>query len=100
MLAIDVGDNNKKIILSFLNSFIPEFQADPILDVSSMPIATPPLKKAQGDRQTFMDYHVISDTGKHFIVEMQSNLFVLQLQLHGAAPKTKRLLLRKRAREA
>jgi predicted transposase/invertase (TIGR01784 family) len=35
------------------------------------------LKKAKGDRQTFMDYHVISDTGNHFIVEMQSKRHVM-----------------------
>jgi predicted transposase/invertase (TIGR01784 family) len=77
MLAIDVGESSKKIVLSFLNSFIPEFQEDPILEVTSMPSATPPLKKAKGDQHAFMNYHVISGTGKHSIVGVQSKRHVM-----------------------
>ncbi len=56
--------------------YIPEIGVpdDPILKVGTMPSATPTLEpeKQRGDRQIFMDYHVVSDTGKHFIVDMQS----------------------------
>jgi hypothetical protein len=77
MLAIDLEEGTPKIALSFLNSFIPQFQKNPITKIRNMPVATPPLKRFKGERQSFMDFHVMSDAGKHFIVEMQSKRHVM-----------------------
>ena len=75
MLSIAMG-SDKNIVISFLNSFIPAFREDPIVDVEEAPVALPALRRS-GEKQTFMDLHVISSSKVHYIIEMQSQRHVM-----------------------
>ena len=65
-------EENKEIIKSFLNTFVPAFAHDAVKDVREASIAVPPLAKEK-TRQTFMDMHVISQSGCHYVIEMQAH---------------------------
>lgn len=69
LLAFEKG--NEKTIISFLNSFVPAFAHDPVISVSAAPTAIPSLPFSSL-KQTFMDFHVVSQDGVHYIVEMQA----------------------------
>ena len=75
MLSIAMG-SDKNIVISFLNSFIPAFREDPIVDVEEAPVALPALRRS-GEKQTFMDLHVISSSKVHYIIEMQAQRHVM-----------------------
>lgn len=62
---------NKTIIKSFLNTFVPDFAHDPVKDIQSDSVAIPRLPR-EGIKQTFMDMHVISQSGAHYVIEMQA----------------------------
>jgi hypothetical protein len=62
---------NKSIIISFLNTFVPDFAHDKVVSVEEAPIVIPALPKS-GTKQTFMDMHVISQAGVHYVIEMQA----------------------------
>ncbi len=64
-------EENKEIIKSFLNTFVPEFYHDPVKSVEEAPVSIPVLPKEKR-RQTFMDMHVISQSGYHYVIEMQA----------------------------
>ncbi len=67
-------EENKEIIKSFLNTFVPDFAHDRVKDVREASIAVPPLAKAKEKiKQTFMDMHVISQSGCHYVIEMQAH---------------------------
>ena len=73
MLSITNGHD---IIISFLNSFIPAFRGDHIASVEEASVAIPALKRP-GEKQTFMDLHVICNSNIHYIVEMQAQRHVM-----------------------
>ena len=75
MLSLAMG-SEKNIVISFLNSFIPAFRGDPIVDVEEAPIALPAIRRP-GEKQTFMDLHVISSSNVHYIIEMQAQRHVM-----------------------
>ena len=75
MLSIAMG-SDKNIVISFLNSFIPAFRGDPIVEVKEAPVALPALRRS-GEKQTFMDLHVISSSKVHYIIEMQAQRHVM-----------------------
>jgi len=65
-------EENKEIIKSFLNTFVPDFAHDAVKDVREASIAVPPLPKEK-IKQTFMDMHVVSQSGCHYVIEMQAH---------------------------
>jgi len=65
-------EENKEIIKSFLNTFVPDFAHDAVVDVREASTAVPPLPKPHL-KQTFMDMHVISQSGCHYVIEMQAH---------------------------
>lgn len=69
MLSPSIGDN--KILISFLNCFIPDFNNDEIEEVKEISGSVPVLKVG-GNSQKMMDLHVVSKKGLHYIVEMQA----------------------------
>jgi hypothetical protein len=75
MLSPSVG-SNKQIVISFLNAFIPAFDGDPVQDIEEAPIALPAVKR-ENEKQTFMDMHVLSSKGVHYIIEMQAKRHVM-----------------------
>jgi hypothetical protein len=71
MLSLSVNDD-KTVMQSFLNCFVPEFRTDPVADIlEEWPTSIPALKK-RGQKQTFMDLHVATRSGVHYIIEMQA----------------------------
>ena len=75
MLSPSINED-KTVLISFLNSFVPAFGGDRVRDVKDMPVALPALR-ARGEKQTFMDLHVTSESSAHDIVEMQSRRHVM-----------------------
>jgi predicted transposase/invertase (TIGR01784 family) len=73
LLSTEPG--NEKTIVSFLNAFVPTFRVDPVKSVSAAPTAIPALPYASL-KQTFMDVHVISQSGAHYVIEMQAKRHV------------------------
>ena len=70
MLSLSVN-NDQTVMRSFLNSFVPEFKDDPVTTIlEEWPSSIPSLKK-KGEKQTFMDLHVATRSGIHYIIEMQ-----------------------------
>lgn len=65
-------EGNKEIIKSFLNTFVPDFAHDPVKDVREASVAVPPLPREKL-KQTFMDMHVTSQSGSHYVIEMQAH---------------------------
>jgi predicted transposase/invertase (TIGR01784 family) len=45
--------------------------------VKDAPTAVPALKGAKGDKQLYMDVHVVSSQGTHYIIEMQSKRHIM-----------------------
>lgn len=71
MLSTSV-DQDSSVMESFLNSFVPQFAHDPVDQiVSERPVSIPALKR-KGRKQTFMDLHVKTRSGIHYIIEMQA----------------------------
>jgi len=71
MLSLSVN-NDQTVMRSFLNSFVPEFKDDPVTSIlDEWPVSIPSLKK-KGEKQTFMDLHVATRSGIHYIIEMQA----------------------------
>lgn len=64
-------EENEEIIKSFLNTFVPDFEHDPVKKVINDITAVPRLPQ-DGIKQTFMDMHVIARSGSHYIIEMQA----------------------------
>jgi predicted transposase/invertase (TIGR01784 family) len=75
MLSLSLG-SRKDIVISFLNAFVPSFRGNPVVDVEEAPVAIPAVRKV-GEKQTFMDLHVIASSGAHYIVEMQARRHVM-----------------------
>lgn len=75
MLSLSMG-SDPSIVISFLNCFVPPFRGDPVVEVEEAPVAIPALRHS-GEKQTFMDLHVISEKGNHYIVEMQAQRHVM-----------------------
>jgi predicted transposase/invertase (TIGR01784 family) len=75
MLSPTMG-SEKNIVISFLNTFVPAFRGDPITDVQEAPVAIPAIRR-NGEKQTFMDLHVISSNKIHYIIEMQAKRHVM-----------------------
>lgn len=63
---------DKENLLSFLNTFVPDLQNDPATDVDTAPLPIPALPRTGDSKLTFMDMHVTSQKGAHYIVEMQA----------------------------
>ena len=65
-------EENKEIIKSFLNTFVPDFAHDPVREVRNDSVAIPKLPTDR-IKQTFMDMHVVSQSGCHYVIEMQAH---------------------------
>lgn len=65
---------NFRVLQSFLQTFVPAFNDDPIADIQLMPVAIPVLKEV-GKKQTFMDLYV-KTAHTHYIIEMQARRHV------------------------
>ena len=65
-------EENKEIIKSFLNTFVPDFAHDPVTEVKNDSVVIPKLPTARL-KQTFMDMHVVSQSGCHYVIEMQAH---------------------------
>lgn len=71
--------NDKEVIISFLNTFVPTFAHNPVKEVEPASIVIPSLPR-DGDRKekaTFMDLHVKSESGASYLVEMQARRHIL-----------------------
>jgi hypothetical protein len=75
MLSISMG-SDPSIVISFLNCFVPPFRGDPVVEVKEAPVAIPALRQS-GEKQTFMDLHVVCSKGTHYIIEMQAQRHVM-----------------------
>jgi len=75
MLSLSMGSDSS-IVISLLNCFVPAFRGDPIVEVKEAPVAIPALRRP-GEKQTFMDLHVVSSQGAHYIIEMQAQRHVM-----------------------
>jgi predicted transposase/invertase (TIGR01784 family) len=66
---------NKEVVISFINTFVPQFAKDAVEDIESASLVIPPLPKGgdQKERATFMDVHVKSKSGASYIIEMQAS---------------------------
>lgn len=72
MLSLKIN-NDKSVMLSFLNSFVPNFENDPVNDVTEeMSTTIPASKRKASVKKTFMDLHVATRSGEHYIIEMQA----------------------------
>ena len=69
-------ESNKELLISFLNTFVPAFRGDHVQRVEAMSSSVPILPK-KGEKTTFMDLRVQSETGTHYIVEMQARRHAL-----------------------
>jgi hypothetical protein len=74
MLSVEEGD--KEIMRSFLQAFVPSFEKNPITTIKPCPVAIPVLKE-KGEKQTFMDLHVSTQNGTHYIIEMQAKRHIM-----------------------
>jgi predicted transposase/invertase (TIGR01784 family) len=64
---------DKEVIISFLNTFVPQFAQDSVADIEPASVVIPALPR-DGDRKekaTFMDLHVKSKSGARYLIEMQ-----------------------------
>src|SRR5271170_5652183 len=67
-------EENKEIIKSFINTFVPDFAHDPIQEIQGDSTALPKLRKDhERTKQKFMDMHVVSQSGCRYVVEMQTH---------------------------
>jgi predicted transposase/invertase (TIGR01784 family) len=76
-----------------LNTFVPDFAHDAVVDVREAPIAVPPLPKPHL-KQTFMDMHVIAQSGVHYVIEMQAHRHIYfdeRALFYGASTFTQQL---------
>jgi len=71
LLSPDI-EENKEIIKSFINTFVPDFAHDPVKEIRGDSLAVPKLRQEK-TKQKFMDMHVISQSGSHYVVEMQAH---------------------------
>ena len=71
LLSPDI-EENKEIIKSFINTFVPDFAHDPVKEVRGDSLAIPKLPQEK-TKQKFMDMHVISQSGCHYVIEMQAH---------------------------
>lgn len=65
---------DKEVIISFLNTFVPQFAKDSVEYIEPASVVIPALPR-DGDRKekaTFMDLHVKSKSGASYIIEMQA----------------------------
>ena len=60
------------VMLSFLNTFVPCLKTDPATKVEAAPITVPALPRKGDEKLTFMNMHVTSKSGAHFVIEMQA----------------------------
>ncbi len=67
---------DQQVIISFLNTFIPQFAQDPVSEIEPASVAIPALPRHQDkdrkEKATFMDLHVKSKSGSSCIIEMQA----------------------------
>ena len=71
LLSPDI-EENKEIIKSFINTFVPDFAHDPVKEIRGDSLAVPKLRQEK-TKQKLMDMHVISQSGSHYVVEMQAH---------------------------
>lgn len=65
---------DKEVIISFLNTFVPQFAQDSVADIEPASVVIPALPR-EGDRKekaTFMDLHVKSKSGASYLIQMQA----------------------------
>lgn len=65
---------DKEVIISFLNTFVPQFAQDSVAEIEPASVVIPALPR-EGNRKekaTFMDLHVKSKSGISYLIEMQA----------------------------
>jgi len=75
MLSLSTG-SCASIVISFLNNLVPAFRLDKIENIREAPTAIPVLKR-KGEKQTFMDLHVVTCKGVRYIIEVQAKRHVM-----------------------
>lgn len=73
---LSVEGDNQDLMCSFLQTFVPTFETDRISTIESHPVAIPTLRE-KGEKQTFMDLHVRTQSGTHYIIEMQAKRHIM-----------------------
>ena len=64
-------NDDKSMLISFMNAFIPAFGDDLVSVVEEMPRASPTVTEG-GEIQTFLYLHAVSNGGAHYVVEIQT----------------------------
>jgi flagellar biosynthesis/type III secretory pathway protein FliH len=65
------GEHGADVIISFLNTFVPDFREDPVTEAVSQSLSHPILPE-RGKKQTFLDFHIVTQSGAHATIEMQT----------------------------
>ena len=68
---MDISESDE-IAVSFLNTLIPSFGGQRVTSVTASDVALPAIPQHGGERSKFMDFHVVTNTGVKYIVEMQA----------------------------
>jgi predicted transposase/invertase (TIGR01784 family) len=68
---MDVSDCDE-IVISFLNTLIPSFDGQRVTSVTAADVVLPAIPRHIGEKISFMDFHVVSNTGVKYIVGMQA----------------------------
>lgn len=65
---------DEEVIISFLNTFVPQFAHDPVASIEPASVVIPALPKdvERKEKATFMDLHVKANSGARYIIEMQA----------------------------
>ncbi len=65
---------DKEVIISFLNTFVPQFYKDSVAEIEPASVVIPALPRDSDrkEKATFMDLHVKSKSGASYIIEMQA----------------------------
>jgi hypothetical protein len=69
LMSLD-GEGGDIVAVSVLNSFVPDFQINPIKSLTAAPVDVPLIKEGNY-RVLSMDYHAINERGEHVTVEIQ-----------------------------
>ena len=80
------------MIVSLLNTFVPEFGKSPLVDVSEAPVALPAIRRS-GVAHTFI-LHVVSSAHAHYTFEMQAKskiMFHERALFYGCSTYSKQL---------
>lgn len=70
LMSLSGDKPDPQVALSFLNAFVPDFQEDPLVDLTDQPLNLPQLP-AVASKRVWMDFHARTRSGIHINIEMQ-----------------------------